>query len=284
MSEIKKGKQSYVKVDTDDYEYLVLKEEVAPLPGEDGESLPTPAELADQAMAEKPKRYHGARTAGLYLEVSPRKVRDLCERGELDAIKHKNHKWIIEESELDRYLAKVKAGKPTTPAAKRKLALVNPEIQPMTEETTGLVTVQQAADYLGFSVEHTRRLYNDEAIAGTKVASMWIMLEADSVIEYGKDIVDGVYLPNGYLYMVDFPSDDEVSLSQLKLVMEHAKEIIRIEVRLREEGIEALEEAGLDVYRKIQPAGSGSTKDTSPLELPEEYAKLLKQARQAKEQ
>jgi len=280
--ERKIGNATYITVDTEEYSYMVLKEEVAPLAGEDGEPLPTPEELAEAAMAKKPERYHGVRTAGMYIGMSARSVRDRCERGEIKATKPNGIKWIIPETELDRYLDKVAEGKPTTIAAKRKLALINPEVDPMTDETTGLVTTQQAADYMGFGVEYVRKLYADGVITGVKVASSWTMLEADSVKEYAKDIVDGVYLPLGYLYLIDLPAEE--AEDALRLIVEQAKELVRIEVRLREDGISALTDAGIVPYRKVPEANRRTRKNESPLELPEQYAELLKKVRAPEEQ
>lgn len=148
----------------------------------------------------------------------------------------------------------------------------------MTDDTTGLVTVAQAAAYLERIPSHVREMYHADRIAGTSVGSNWLMLDADSVKLYKSQLVGGRFLPDGYLYRVDL-SDRELTVELLQAIVEQATKAVRIEVRLTEEGVSALEAAGLDVSRAVPPEWK-KKKDRSPLDVPESFQELIKQARQ----
>jgi hypothetical protein len=150
-------------------------------------------------------------------------------------------------------------------------------IPKMNDDTTGLVTVAQAAEYLERIPSHVREMYHAGRIAGTSVGSNWLMLDSDSVKLYKSQLVDGRFLPDGYMYRIDL-SELEVTIELLQQIMDQATKVIRMEIRLREEGVEALQELGLDVQRSVRPEW-GKKKDRSPLAVPEEFQKLLKQAR-----
>ena len=148
----------------------------------------------------------------------------------------------------------------------------------MGEETTGLVTIAQAAKYLGHSASYMRIIYHEGKITGTSVGANWLMLDAESVRAYKNVTVAGRFNPDGYLYKIDL-ADVELTVQLLALIIENATKAVRIEVRLTEDGVEALGTAGLDVSRAVPPEW-GKKKDRSPLAVPEEFQELLKQARQ----
>jgi excisionase family DNA binding protein len=46
---------------------------------------------------------HGTRAAAGYLDCSEQTVRNKCERGELRAIRTSSGRWLVSQSEIDRF-------------------------------------------------------------------------------------------------------------------------------------------------------------------------------------
>ena len=260
------------RIHPNDYSFDSLKDEVAdPL----DPSAPSPEELAEEAIRlKKEKTLLNTSEVAEALGIARDTVINWCNSGTFEASKPDGTHWKVSEAEVERVAAEKKLHLQRIRRDRKHLAEHH---KPMTEETTGLVTVAQAAEYLDMQEGYVRTLNRDGVLPGIKVGDRWIMLESKGVHKHKAQMVDGRFSSKGYLHRIDL-TKVKLTPELLQVIIDSTTELARLEVFALPEGVAAMEQAGLKPFRPRE-AGMYKKKE-SPLELPEDFAELLKRVRE----
>lgn len=280
----------YEIVDPELYSFDALQPEIDAMA--DAEPELSPEEAIGKILEAKANIWYSTAEAAEYLGYSGRKViATLCDdeqlvykRADLSTL----GEYLISEASLDEYRArKVKT--------RRKHSVIS---SPMTDETTGYVSVRQAADYLDKAIYTIHRLVGDNKMEHVKLSTGKLMLPAKAVQDYKLYTKNAIYRPSGFRYI--FPVSVEqmkklplvsrvrmtrvaitasLTADQLHVLRDLARlplKNLKIKATMNDNSVEELQRLGLEPELANKP--SKPTPKRSPLDLPERYQQLLEKA------
>lgn len=280
----------YEIVDPELYSFDALQPEIDAMA--DAEPELTPEEAIEKILEAKANIWYTTTEAAEYLGYAGRQViASLCDAEQLvykRAYLSQLGDYLISEAALDEYRArKVKT--------RRKHSVL---AGPMTDETTGYVSVKQAADYLDKAVYTIHRLVFDNKLEHVKLTTGKLMLEAKAVQDYKLYTKNAIYRPSGFRYIFPVSVDQMKKLpivsrlamkrvvitasipkDKLHLLRDLARlplKNLKIKATMNDEAVEELQRLGLEPELANKP--SKPTPKRSPLDLPERYQQLLEQA------
>lgn len=280
----------YKIVDPELYSFDALQPEIDTMA--DAEPELTPDEALEKILEAKANIWYDTTEAAEYLGYAGRQViASLCDAEQLvykRAYLSLEGAYLISEAALDEYRArKVKT--------RRKHSVL---AGPMTDESTGYVSVKQAADYLDKAIYTIHRLVFDDKLEHVKLSTGKLMLEAKAVQDYKLYTKNAIYRPSGFRYIFPVSVEQLVKLplvarmdmthvvitafilkTKLHLLRDLARiplEKLKIKATMNDEAVEDLQRIGFEPELANKP--DKPTPKRSPLDLPERYQQLLEQA------
>ena len=280
----------YTIVDPELYSFDALQPEIDAMA--DAEPELTSEEALEKILEDKATIWYSTTEAAEYLGYAGRQViASLCDAEQLvykRADLSMNSAYLISEAALDEYRARVVK-------TRRKYSVL---AGPMTDETTGYVSVKQAADYLDKAIYTIHRIVFDDKLEHVKLSTGKLMLSAEAVQDYKLYTKDAIYRPSGFRYIFPVSKDQMKKLpliarlelktvvitasipnDKLHLLRDLARlpfKSLKIKATMNDNAVEELQRLGLEPELANKP--SKPTPKRSPLDLPERYQQLLEQA------